>query len=757
MATNEIEIEVVLNARKAEEGLESLKDEGESLGESLGGVSSAISTLGGEVGEKMVKVGETVSGVTGSMKDLGKAAKASKGSFVGLLGPIGLVAVALYEAYKVLNEFFDNAEDRQLKLGAYEEAIGEVSGAIQELTTDTVNLTNAEIEQLETMTESAKAYGAEAANVRKGTSAIKEQIIAIEQRMAKRVEELSTFRDGELRYAEGSWDVLWRMQQLNKDAAKLGELQTKLAEERAKAAELDKSSAKEAAKASELKEELAKRGEKALKERVKAEAEMTYEAQLKTLQAQEQNERTKTEIAKLEAQRRYRELSQIENVNQDVIDRAVIAENKALQHRLKQIAEEEARAQRLRNKQAAALRKMALAKRLSEERQAQLELARVTRAEIENQRLLGGDRLELLEQELALELGLIGDNQRVRTALTLEYANKRLVIQQEIDRKRLEDERKASEESKRIAEEERRQAEKIRALALDGVEFDIRMQSEGIEKELALLELRYMREMTLRDRSEAEITELTRRYNAERTRMIEENANQGFEAVKSSLVGMGETIQRSMGQTIYDSFTSVKAQSREAFKDLNDQYKKEQERIRQSSEDAATINEQMTELTANYAREREKIRKAEQGAPSRMIGEMLTALGKQAAVEALMYTAKAAASAFIDPGAAGGYLAAAGIMGTAAAVAGYSGAQLSGIGGSAYSSGSIGPESPTGSPQSAPAPERERADSTAMVFNINFGNSTIYDTKRAAQDAMASEILRTLNRQRRGAPRFAMG
>ena len=96
-------------------------------------------------------------------------------------------------------------------------------------------------------------------------------------------------------------------------------------------------------------------------------------------------------------------------------------------------------------------------------------------------------------------------------------------------------------------------------------------------------------------------------------------------------------------------------------------------------------------------------------------------------------------------------------MGVAAAIAGYSGAQRSERGGSSYSAGSISPESPTGSPQSAPAPERERAESNAMVFNINFGNSTIYDTKRAAQDAFAAEIMRTFNRQRRGAPRFAMG
>jgi hypothetical protein len=121
-----------------------------------------------------------------------------------------------------------------------------------------------------------------------------------------------------------------------------------------------------------------------------------------------------------------------------------------------------------------------------------------------------------------------------------------------------------------------------------------------------------------------------------------------------------------------------------------------------------------------------------------------------------MMTAKGIAATFTNPAAAGGYFMAAGIMGAAAATAGYAGTQL-GAGSSSASGGSIAPESPTGSPQSAPAPERERAESTAMVFNINFGNSTIYDTKRAAQDAMASEIMRTINRQRRGAPRFAMG
>ncbi len=152
--------------------------------------------------------------------------------------------------------------------------------------------------------------------------------------------------------------------------------------------------------------------------------------------------------------------------------------------------------------------------------------------------------------------------------------------------------------------------------------------SDGLDKELALLELKYRREMEIRGRSEEEITELTRRYNIERNRMIEANTHQAAEALFKSLDSMNQEIQRNLGGVLFDSFTSVKTESREAFKALSDEYKEEQERIKESSEDAAFINQQMTELTANYARERANIRQEEEGAPGRMIGELLLALGK---------------------------------------------------------------------------------------------------------------------------------
>jgi len=43
-----------------------------------------------------------------------------------------------------------------------------------------------------------------------------------------------------------------------------------------------------------------------------------------------------------------------------------------------------------------------------------------------------------------------------------------------------------------------------------------------------------------------------------------------------------------------------------------------------------------------------------------------------------------------------------------------------------------------------------------MVFNINFGGAVIYDTQRAAEQALADRITTLQNTRRRGAPRRGM-
>jgi len=335
-------------------------------------------------------------------------------------------------------------------------------------------------------------------------------------------------------------------------------------------------------------------------------------------------------------------------------------------------------------------RKIRAAKRLARERVLQSELARIRRAEIENMRIIGADALDVLQHQETLALKLAGDNANARIAIQMEFENRRLSIQQEAEEKRIED-------AKEAAERERELEDKRRAFVLESTEFDIGMREDGLRKELDLLDLKYRREMSMAERTAEELTELKRRHEIERARIVKDSAISQVNAIAETT----SALSNGLAQSAYNAI-----------------------------------------LFGNSFKEG--------------VGQILVALGQQASVESLMELAKGTASLFLNPPAAANHFAASGLYASAAIAAGSAGAALGG-GGGGGSAPATSSSTPTDSPTTAPAPERAQADSQAMVFNINLGNSTIYDTKRAAQDAMADQILRTINRQRRGAPRFAMG
>lgn len=133
-------------------------------------------------------------------------------------------------------------------------------------------------------------------------------------------------------------------------------------------------------------------------------------------------------------------------------------------------------------------------------------------------------------------------------------------------------------------------------------------------------------------------------------------------------------------------------------------------------------------------------------------GEVLKALAVESGVRALMKTAEATAMLLINPtlsanlfAAAGGYAAAAGVA--------YAGASALGAGGGGGTGGATA--SPSGAPQTATAPQRERAETSSSIVNINFGGAVIYDTKEAARRAMMNDLVRTYNSTNRGSVRFA--
>jgi len=140
----------------------------------------------------------------------------------------------------------------------------------------------------------------------------------------------------------------------------------------------------------------------------------------------------------------------------------------------------------------------------------------------------------------------------------------------------------------------------------------------------------------------------------------------------------------------------------------------------------------------------------------KVAGEVLKGLAIESAVRALMEGAKALAALFVNPAAAAVHAKSAGLY-TAAAAAARAGAGALGVGGSGTAAGGGTTASPSGAPQVAGAPQRERAETRETVVNINFGGAVIYDSQEAARRAMMNELVRTYNSAPRGSARFNMG
>ena len=302
---------------------------------------------------------------------------------------------------------------------------------------------------------------------------------------------------------------------------------------------------------------------------------------------------------------------------------------------------------------------------------------RIRLLEIEQMKILGASQEEVLEMRYQADLSMARGNAKAKLAIDLRYENQRLKLQQEADAK---------------AEAERQKLEAHRrSFLFESQAFDISMMEDGIDKELSALELKYRREREMKERSEEELTELTRRYDLER-QAIQQRA---VDAQINSFAEVTNTLGAGLTDAAYASLFFG-----ESFKDS--------------------------------------------------AAEVIRGLGHQAAIEALMNTAKGLAAAVLNPAAAGGYFAAAAGFGAAAAAAGVASASMGAGGGGG---GASAPTSPTGSPQIAPTAEREQAESSQMVFNINFGGAVVYDTKQAAELALADRITSLQNINRRGAPR----
>jgi len=782
-ASNTVDIEVNLKgASAAKKGLN-------SIGESAGQIAQKFDQTNSHLGEGLSSLTGNVEEMVGSFGELGgaitQAGKAGKAGFLLMLPAIGGVVAAgyaLYETFNMITGASQRAEDAQEAMAA---AAGDLQSKLEALAEKGVIPTTQELYKFTQANIAAQIAKENLQKTIEKTTKTEQQsrelsvkVAELEKEKAKLQQRANEIKkDGDFLTAR-SMDLMAAQlildEKLSSAKAKQAQAEHDYATALRNILPLQEEAQKKIKASAELEKQLEDRSAESTLGRVKelaarlqvldvAEAETVLEGNALELQKERINQENQLLAIQLERQKRNAdELASIEKRLKDQIagynQEAIIVQNsEAKQAAIRKKAEEERAAERKRRYDSF---KAMQQKRAAEEYQ-------IRSLEIEQMRLQGASIEEVMQARYEAEIKLAGKNAQRKLAIDLRYENERLRIQQAADQqaeRQAEQEQRRAEQEQRRAEQERQRLEAHRRQFLyESQAFDISMMKEGSNKELSLLELKYRQEFEMKERSEEELTELTRRYNIERAAIIKRYTDEGNVAFKESMMSMVDQLPQLLGTSIFQHFTDASAD--EARENLHERYQEDVKRAKKAASkvegtykqrvDAVKkANEQINEMTLLYQQEREKIAEQEKSELPRAIGNLLLALGQQALIESLMMTAKGIAAAYIEPQAAAGYFAGAGVMAGAAIAAGVAGSSLAGSGGGggggAAAAASV---SPLGSPQEAPEVEREQARDTQMVFNINFGGAVIYDTKASAEQALADRITNLQNTPRRGAPR----
>jgi hypothetical protein len=407
------------------------------------------------------------------------------------------------------------------------------------------------------------------------------------------------------------------------------------------------------------------------------ESKLLTQARVDELQATKDQVKSQIEIARLGSKQKIRDIKAIEDISADVRNKAIKGEEKRLQAEIGNIEKAAAEKRQAENEK---IRQRALANRarqrameIARERQLQSELKQLRTLEIEEMRIGGASALEIAQQRYDDELKAAGENQNKQLIALRRFENQKTRIEQQ-------------SQSQRQAME-MAQAQQRQAFIESTVLFNTQRIEDQTKKEIALLGLRYKKEIELSAETEEQIKELKRRYAIERQEIE-------AKSIDAQIQQVGEFTNQYGAGLAEAAFASL------------------------------AFGESFSES----------------------VGEILIALGRQASVQALMETAKGTAALFLNPTAAGNHFAAAGLFTGAAIAAGAAGKAMGGGGGAASGAAAT---SPTGTPQTAPTPQREEAETSQMVFNINFAGSVIYDTQRAAEQALADRITTLQNTPKR--------
>ena len=698
MAENQVQIEVELVGQKGVgQGLDKITKGAEGLGETFKGVGGIVGKTNQQLGEGLSSVsdalGETMNAFGGIKDALGALGQGGAMSFTSLLGPIGLAVTAvgaLYEAYRQLSGAAKEAEDRQEAMAA---AAGDLSSKLEALAEGGVVPTTQQLERFAKITLETQV--AKELLIKKT-----EKLFPILEKERKAQQELTEAQAHVVKtqqeYGKGSSELTAALQVQYRAEADLAQVQGERAKKTAELAQQTAQNLAGIAAAAEQEKTLEEQTTDNLRAKFKENAERLKTVELLRLEAMQVEEllsaqakdniETEHTILLLGLEDKSRaELIEMIKGQTDAVEalreeEAIRVASAARQAKLEADNLKKIREERAKAAQEAKVRREAEAKAAAAELQ---------------QRLALQSQINLLELQLTTQ----GDEQKIKMAqeryrLGLELAKddamKRAVVEKayQLEIKKLGEERATREAQQ--AEERIRQEREVQKAIIDAEierqQFDIehRQIREGdlaaeTQKQLDALGLRYAQEIIMAEGNQERITELTRRANIERTEIERAQVVKRAEMVNGALDQYGKGFAQAAAAALLTSKTMG-----EAFK------------------------------------------------------AVLDGLAMEATVEALMETAKGTAALFLNPAAAATHFKAAAIFGGAAAVAGGLSASIPKGGGGGTNRAQN--TSPSGLPQTSSAPARETAQSSQIVYNVNFGGAVVYDTKRAAEMALTQRI-----------------
>jgi len=702
---NQVEIDVVLTgAEEASRGLS-------GIGETAGKMADRFVDENSKLGEGLTEITGGVEELVGSVKEFGQVAqtvgKGNKMSFLALVPAVGAVAGALYGLYEVYLNISGAAEEAEKQTEAMAAAAGDLESKLESLAENGVVPTTDALDKfIRTNVQAQLAKEALQVKVEK----LKDEFTAL----SDAEENLEQARKG-----KESFSLILRAEVQGVHVLKLAQqdLNEATADYRKKISEVAKAHADGLPKlkaAAKEEEALSETSAQATLARVRENIALLNTLQLREAEINTTGTALKVrqiEIGALKESTLLRAKENEEDAKKlDQMEQALKKElsqfNKLDQlEKLKQVQIKRTNAEAEKSSNRAIKRiDTRRIKELALERQKQADLKVLRQLELQEMQQNGASALRLLAERFNDEIALAGDNQN-----KVLIASKRF----QLAVTKIEDDAQAKRQAKKD-EQAIKDAERVKQaqmMALDSLEFDLQMQTQKqtlmsqlpslstfeqmsfeTERELDLLKVRYDKERALAEDSQKQITEINRRETLERQRIND----QSTQALINQVGEVTEQFGAGVAEAVYSSAL------------MGDSF-------------------------------------------SKSVGAILIALGKQASVESLMQVAKGTAALFTAPQLAGNHFAAAGLFAGAATAAGIAGKSLGG-GGSA-SAGGGGGASPSGAPTTAPTPQREQAEQTSMVFNVNFGGAVIYDTKKSAEIALADRITTLQNTRRRGAPR----